>query len=494
MRDFQQIAGRAGRKGFDTQGSVVAQAPEHVIENLKLAQKEAKGGKKSAAEAAAEKGYVHWDKTTFERLQARPPEPLVSRFEVTHGMLLNVLQGERAGGAEGYQRLVRLDHPLARLATTSSGSNRKEAAACFRTLRDAGIVELVQTGEDGSGAASPWRPTSSATSRSTTRSRSTCSTRSTSSTTSRRRYALDVLTLVESILENPDVILYAQLDKLKGEKIAELKAQGMEYDERMAELEKLEYPKPNREFIYGTFNAFAAKHPWVGDENIRPKSIAREMYERFMSFHDYVREYGLQRSEGVLLRYLSDVYKALVQTVPERYRNEELEDIIEYLRAMVRAVDSSLLDEWERMKNPGEAILPRAQAPEHRPQELTDDPRAFAAHVRNELYRLVRLLGNLRYPEALELLTQGEGEAWTAAKLEAAMAPYFAEHGQVVLTPKARRPEYTLLKQTGPRQWDAQQRLLDLEGHADWMLDCAIDLTGRKAEDGPLLTLRRIGT
>jgi hypothetical protein len=219
------------------------------------------------------------------------------------------------------------------------------------------------------------------------------------------------------------------------------------------------------------------------------------MYERYLSFHDYVREYGLQRSEGVLLRYLGDVYKALTQTVPERYRNQEVNEIIEWLRAMIRYVDQSLLEEWERMKNPGEVVIRRAEAPDRRPQDLTDDPRAFTAHVRNELHRLLRALAYRRYPDALALLRlDGGGEEWTLAKLGEAMTPYFEEHKTVVMTPQARRPANTFLKETGPRQWEAQQRILDPEGHGDWMIDCVIDLTGRKVDDGPLLTLRRIGT
>jgi hypothetical protein len=306
-------------------------------------------------------------------------------------------------------------------------------------------------------------------------------------------YALDVVTLVESILENPDVVLYAQLHQLKGEKIAEMKAQGMEYDERMEELEKLEWPKPLRDFIYTTFNAFADKHPWVGQENIRPKSVVRDMFERYQSFHDYVREYGLQRSEGVLLRYMGDVYKTLLQSVPERYRNEEVGEILDLLRAMLRQVDSSLLEEWERMKNPGAVPLRQAEVA-LRPQEITDDPRAFAALVRNELHRLLKALGEKRYEAALHLLHQDEGEEWTAARLEQALAPYWEEYGQVVLTPKARRAHLTFLEPAGPRRWEARQRILDPEDHGDWMLDCFIDLTGRRVDDGPLLSLRRIGT
>src|SRR5208282_3485529 len=165
-------------------------------------------------------------------------------------------------------------------------------------------------------------------------------------------YPLVLLTLVESILENPDIILRKQLDRLKDQKMAEMKMAGIEYDERMEELEKLEYPKPNREFIYSTFNAFADKHPWVGQENIRPKSIVREMFENFRSFSDYVRDYELQRSEGLLLRHLNSVYKVLAQTVPDQAKTDPVREMELYLGTMLRQVDSSLLDEWEKLRDP----------------------------------------------------------------------------------------------------------------------------------------------
>ncbi len=492
VRDFQQIAGRAGRKGFDDQGSVVAQAPEHVIENIRIAQKEAKGGKRIPRKPPPQKGFVNYDKNTFERLQKGIPEPLESRFDVTHGLLLNLLQSEMCGGAEGYQRLVRLIH-RSHGSEYTKRRNLKTAATQFRTLRGAGIVK-VEKGEGGSGA----------TVRVNEGLQRDFSLNQTLSLylldtlahldSQAETYPLDVVTLAESILENPEVVLYAQLHELKGQKVNELKAQGMEYDQRMEELEKLEWPKPLREFIYTTFNLFADKHPWVGQENIRPKSIVRDMFERYMSFNDYVREYELQRSEGVLLRYLGDAYKALTQTVPERFVNDELRDIIELLRAMIRQVDQSLLEEWERMQNPEESLLPRRteDAAARRPKELVDDEKAFTAHVRNELHRLVKALGQRRWEQALELLDSAYGD-WTAKKLEEAMAPYFAEHPSVVLTPAGRRPNLTLLKEAGTRQWEVQQRIMDPEGHGDWMLDCEIDLRDRKAEDGPLLILRRIG-
>jgi len=490
VRDFHQIAGRAGRKGFDDEGTVVVQAPEHVIENLKLVEKEAKTGKKQVKRQPPQKGYVHWDKSTFERLLQRLPEPLESRFFVTHGLLLNLIQSSEAPGKEGgYGRLVEL-------VKRSHGSDHvkrqhlKKAATYFRTLKQAGIVQHLK-GEGGWGGSVRVSPELQ-------RDFSLNYTLSLYLLSTLERlereaesYALDVLTLVESILENPDVVLYAQLNKLKGEKVNELKAQGMEYDDRMAELEKLEWPKPNRDFIYSTFNEFEAKHPWVGQENIRPKSIAREMIETFCTFNDYVRDYGLQRSEGVLLRYLSQVYKALEQTVPESFKNEEIEDISAHLRLMLRQTDSSLLDEWEGLKDPLAKLKPQAVQAE-RPKVLGDDPKALAARIRSELHGLLRALADKRYEDAVGLLRLGEMN-WTPELLQAEMERYYAQYPTLDVTPRARRPDKTFLKPVGPKQWEARQRLVDPEGHEDWVLECVVDLREPRPEELPLLELRRIG-
>ena len=207
-------------------------------------------------------------------------------------------------------------------------------------------------------------------------------------------YALVLLTLVESILEDPDIILRKQLDKVKDRKMAEMKAEGIEYDQRMEELEKLEHPKPNREFVYSTFNAFAARHPWVGEENIRPKSIAREMFEEFRSFADYIKLYELQRAEGVLLRHLNSVFKVLAQTVPDTAKNDQLREMELYLGTMIRQVDSSLLDEWEKMRDPnyrpGETKEVRPPGAEEAAADITRDTKAFTAAIRNRIFTFLR--------------------------------------------------------------------------------------------------------
>ena len=213
-------------------------------------------------------------------------------------------------------------------------------------------------------------------------------------------YALDLLTLVESILENPELILRRQLDRIKDRAIAEMKADGMEYEQRMEELEKLEYPKPLRDFVYDTFNAFADRHPWVGEENIRPKSIAREMFETYKSFAEYILEYDLERSEGLLLRHLNSVYKVLSQTVPDGSKTDEVLEIEWYFKTMVRGVDASLADEWERMRDPSYVPLARRAAPEleargppRRRREPTTSPtdrRAFTAAIRARIFSVLK--------------------------------------------------------------------------------------------------------
>jgi superfamily II RNA helicase len=483
-RDFHQIAGRAGRKGFDERGFVAAQAPEHVIENLRLAQKAA-AGKKVVRKQPPARGYVPWDRSTFDKLVARPPEPLVSRFDVTFGMLLNVLQGEPDEAGGGYGRLIR----LTRASHGSEHEKRqllRKAAMLFRTLRRAGLVSTFKHPHAAAAEVEIAPGLQREFSLHQTLSLYLVAVLESLDRTS-PSYALDVVTLVESILENPEVVLHRQRDAARTVRMAELKAAGVEYSERLAELEKVEYPKPLADFLYGTFDSFSALHPWVGQDNIHPKSIARDMLERFCSFADYVREYELQRSEGVLLRYLTDAYKTLVQTVPESYRSEEVEELMAALRQALRDVDSSLLDEWERMQLPPGVVADVARvAPPSAPSQ-----RAVVARLRAELHRLLRALGTRAWEEALQALAPGH--AFTAASLEAEMAPYFAEHGSVVLTPEARRPDMSLVKPVGPRLWEARQRILDPEGHADWMLDCAALLPEGPLPDHPLLELRRVG-
>jgi superfamily II RNA helicase len=489
VRDFLQIAGRAGRKGFDERGFVVAQAPPHVVENRRLAAKQA-AGKKVVMQKPPTKGYVHWDRGTFDRLVNGTPEPLASRFEVTHGMLLNCLQSRAEGG--GYRRLISI------IARSHGGprdkrAERRRSAAYFRTLRHARLIVVVP-GEAIRGRTVEISPELQ---------RDFSLNQSLSlylleavGVLDRASpvYALDVLTLVEAIVENPDAVLRKQLDQLKTEKMAEMKAAGVEYEERIAQLDALEWPKPNRDFIYATFNDFAERHPWVGQDNVHPKSIAREMYEGFTAFNDYVRSLGLERSEGVLLRYLSQVFKTLEQTVPAAARTDEVLDVIAHLRSLLREVDSSLLEEWEALADPTRrpAKAARAAGP---PVDPAAERRATVAGIRAELHKLVGALSRRDFSAAARLCAPvaAEGEPWTAERLTEAMAPFWGEHPVLLTTPDARRPDRTRIDEIAPGKFRAQQVLVDGEGDEDWSLDCLVDLTRPRPDGGPLIELQRIG-
>jgi superfamily II RNA helicase len=489
-RDFHQIAGRAGRKGFDDLGFVVAQAPEHVIENKKLEEK-AKDGRRVVKRKPPERNFASWDLATFKRLIGAPPERLQSRFEVSHGMLLNVLS-RRGDGCRAMQRLIRDCHETDR----AKKAHFRRAWQLLRSLLDRGIVEIVPRTEDGARL------------RVNVELQDDFSMNQTLSLylletiplldPDAETHALDVLTLVESILEDPELILRRQLDKLKGQKVAEMKAEGMDYDQRMQELDKLEHPKPLRDFVYGTFNAFADRHPWVGEENIRPKSIAREMFEGFRTFSDYVQEYDLERAEGLLLRHLHGVYKALAQTVPDAGKTDAIVEIELYLRDMLRQVDSSLLEEWERMRDPSYVAVPGAELRPPRPEEppdLTRDTKAFTAAIRTRLFGFLRpwSIGNDEAAlESLDVPEDGAGEAWTAARLRAAREAHQAEHGGLRLDPEARNIRHTGVK-AAPDAWRVEQMLVDTAGLNDWLAEVEVSLDASRAAGAPVLRLVRLG-
>lgn len=493
-RDFHQISGRAGRKGFDDQGWVVAQAPEHVIENLKLAEKSARDGKKTVKRQPPEKNFVNWDKNTYVRLIAAQPERLTSRFQVTHGMLLNVLS-RQGDGCRAMQRLIRDCHETPR----QKQAHVKRAWQLFRSLVERKIIEFIPKTEDGSylrvnvelqedfsmdqalslylldtiPLMDPQAPD----------------------------YALVLLTLVESIVEDPDIVLRKQLDRVKDQKMAEMKMEGIEYDQRMEELEKCEHPKPNREFVYSTFNAFADRHPWVGQENIRPKSIAREMFESFRSFSDYIRDYELQRAEGVLLRYLNRVFKVLSQTVPDSAKNDTVREMEIYLGAMIRQIDSSLLDEWEKLRDPN---YQRAETKEVRPPgaeeaalDITRDTKAFTAAIRNRIFSFLRglVVGDLETALAsLNSPDDADGQPWTTARLEQALDVYHADHEHICLDPNARNVRHTYVTPSEDKKsWRVQQMLVDPEENNDWVAEFEIDLAASRQSGEPSLKLRRLG-
>lgn len=485
-RDFHQITGRAGRRGFDDVGYVVAQAPEHIIENAKMEAKAAGDAKKlrKMVKKRPPEGFVGWSEDTFKKLRVAAPEPLTSRFDVSHGMLLQVLS-RHGDGCEAMARLIADSHET----PAAKKQHRSRAWQLFRSLVDRRIIEIIPVPErrdgqklrlnvelqddfslnhtlslyliDALALLDPASPT----------------------------HAPDVMTLCESIVENPDIILRRQLDALKTEAMNTMKADGVPYEERIDRLEELEYPKPCRDFIYNTFNDFSAAHPWVGQENIRPKSIVREMFENFRSFADYINDYDLHRAEGVLLRHLSTVHKVLAQTVPDRFKTEAVQEMEAWLAGIVRGTDSSLLDQWEHLRDPNWKPDETEALPAAAP-DITRNRREFTALVRTEIFRFLKPLALGLHARALAAVTAPEQ---TAEGLAALMETYLAGHDRVLMDNEARNGRHTYVEPSEDGStWKVNQVLVDPEGLNDWQIEFAVDLARAREEGKPTLVLVQI--
>ena len=481
-REFHQIAGRAGRAGFDTTGRVVVQAPEHVVENERLLAKAGDDPKKrrKVVRKKPPEGFIAWGQPTFERLVAADPEPLTSSFRVTHAMLLNVIS--RPGDAFTAMRHLLTDNHEDRAAQRR---HIHQAIAIYRALLAGGVVEKLDE-PDAEGRRvrltvdlqfdfalnQPLSPLALAAIDLLDRESPS--------------YPLDVVSIIEATLENPRTVISAQLFKARGEAVAQMKADGVDYETRMDLLDSVTHPKPLEDLLEAAYDMYRRGHPWVADYALAPKSVVRDMYERAMTFVEYVGFYGLSRSEGLVLRYLADAYKALRNTVPDEAKTEELTDLIEWLGELVRQVDSSLLDEWEQLRDPSGVLVSQAEAG---PPAVTRNVRAFRVLVRNALFRRVELAALGHYAELGEL---DSGDGWDAEAWEAAVEPYFDVHDEIGTGPDARGPALLILDE-GRQAWTLRQIFDDPAGDHDWGISAVVDLAASEEAGQAVLRVTDVG-
>nr|WP_274636785.1 DEAD/DEAH box helicase [Microbacterium bovistercoris] len=496
-REFHQVAGRAGRAGFDPYGNVVVMAPEWEIENAaalaKAADNPAK--RKKIVRKKAPTGAVNWGKGSFERLVAAVPEPLVPQLPLTAAMLINVIA--RGGDVFAHVRSLVFDNHQTR---PQQYALARRALAIFRTLRDAGIVEtqVVERAqppvvERAQRDETPGTPSIRLTvdlqpnfalnqplSPFALAAIDLLDPEDAPDSAGSGHYALDVVSVIEATLDDPRAILAQQEHKARGEAIGAMKAEGLDYDQRMDALEEITYPKPLDELLRQSYEVFASSQPWIRDFELKPKTVVRDMFERAMSFSEFVSFYQLARSEGLVLRYLSDAYRAIRQTVPLEARNSELLDVIEWLGELVRQVDSSLVDEWEQLVHP--AVDPDAPVVPPAPPSVVANHRAFTVLVRNELFRRVQLAALQRDDELVAL---DPDASWPEALDE-----YFAEHETMGIDGRARSPRLCAIDEGAAASglWRVEQTIDDPAGDHDWRIRAEVDLA--ESEDAGAAVVR----
>ncbi|MEU2870921.1 DUF3516 domain-containing protein [Streptomyces olivoreticuli] len=486
-REFHQIAGRAGRAGFDTAGFVVAQAPEHVVENEKALAKAGDDPKKrrKVVRKKAPEGFVNWGENTFEKLISSEPEQLTSRFRVTHAMLLAVIA--RPGNAfEAMRSLLEDNHEPRR----NQLRHIRRAIAIYRSLLDGGVVEQLDK-PDAEGRIV----------RLTVDLQSDFALNQPLSTFALASfelldpespsYALDMVSVVESTLDDPRQILAAQQNKARGEAVAAMKADGVEYEDRMERLMDVTYPRPLEEVLSHAYDVYRKSHPWVGDHPLSPKSVIRDMYERAMTFTEFTSYYDLARTEGIVLRYLAGAYKALDHTVPDDLKSDDFEDLIAWLGEMVRQVDSSLLDEWEQLANPENETAEEAQERADQVKPVTSNARAFRVLVRNALFRRVELAALDKVGELGEM----DAEAgWDEDRWADAMDAYWDEYEELGTGPDARGPKLLRIEEK-PEDglWRVRQTFADPNGDHDWGISAEVDLAASDEEGRAVVRVMDVG-
>ena len=473
-REFHQIAGRAGRAGYDTEGTVVVEAPEHEIENAKERRRIGDDPKrlKKLKKKSAREGEVSWSEKTFARLTEAEPEQLSSQFRVSNSMLLNVL-ARHGNGYEHIRHLLRDNHDN----RSKQNKDILTAIDLFRGLVDSGVVQKSTKGLDIYGRPyhlvrelprdfalnQPLGPFALA----------ALSLLDPEAET----YNLDVISVFEAILDDPRQVLIAQQKQRRGEEIAALKADGVDYTDRMNIVEDITWPKPLEELLEQAYDTFAETNAWVKEFELRPKSVVRDMLENAMTFSDLVATYGLARSEGVILRYLTDAWRTLKQSIPDEYNTPELEDIVVWLGELIRQVDSSLVDEWAQMAGEDSPIDQDTVDRElafgvEDPTALTANRRAFTIMVRNYMFRLVQLFALEKEDRLAELLDYLDEVPDFGAILD----DYFDEYDDIDSGPEARGPEFFRLGDTDSRAWSVRQIIKDPDGDHAYQFVATVDL------------------